>query len=116
MRKQSPWWLVISGLMVILVAVAGCTPKSATPAPASAPAPKPAPAPAPAPAPMPVVTPAPATTSVPDVGPPRIPHDLEGRDNCLMCHKDGIGGAPKVPTNHVGRTSETCRSCHQPAP
>jgi hypothetical protein len=46
---------------------------------------------------------------------PRIPHPLEGRDDCLACHGTGLAGAPRVPASHVGRTSETCRLCHQPA-
>ncbi len=46
---------------------------------------------------------------------PPIPHPLDGRDNCLACHKDGLAGAPKVPSDHIGRTNEMCRGCHQPA-
>ncbi len=56
----------------------------------------------------PTATPAPA-------GPPHIPHSLTGRDNCLACHGTGVGGAPMVPDDHTGRTSEVCRSCHEPA-
>jgi predicted CXXCH cytochrome family protein len=48
-------------------------------------------------------------------GPPNIPHDLQGRDDCLACHQAGLGGAPKVPADHAGRPSTICRSCHQPA-
>jgi Cytochrome c3 len=48
-------------------------------------------------------------------GPPKIPHDLQGRDNCLACHQTGVGGAPKVPPDHAGRTVDMCRGCHQPA-
>lgn len=48
-------------------------------------------------------------------GIPNIPHPLEGRDNCLGCHSNGTGGAPKPPPDHVGRTSSQCRNCHQPA-
>lgn len=47
-------------------------------------------------------------------GAPNIPHDLQGRDNCLACHQTGVGGAPKVPSNHAGRTVDMCRGCHQP--
>ena len=39
-------------------------------------------------------------------GPPVIPHSLVGRDDCLACHQDGLAGAPQVPTDHVGRTSD----------
>lgn len=49
-------------------------------------------------------------------GPPFIPHPLEGRDQCLTCHQTGVGGAPKVPADHAGRTNDTCRNCHQPKP
>lgn len=48
-------------------------------------------------------------------GAPRIPHPLQGRDNCLACHGSGIGGAPVLNSNHAGRTNEMCRGCHQPA-
>lgn len=48
-------------------------------------------------------------------GPPKIPHDLTGRDNCLACHGTGQGGAPIVPSDHAGRTVDMCRTCHQPA-
>lgn len=47
-------------------------------------------------------------------GAPRIPHPLQGRDNCLACHGTGIGGAPVLNSNHSGRTNEMCRGCHQP--
>ncbi len=41
-----------------------------------------------------------------------IPHDLEGRGDCLACHESGVGGASQVPANHEGRTIESCRQCH----
>ena len=43
-----------------------------------------------------------------------IPHTLEGREQCLTCHQTGVGGAPRVPANHAGRTNDQCRTCHQP--
>lgn len=46
-------------------------------------------------------------------GPPKIPHTLEGRSDCLMCH--GPGGLKPFPSNHAGRTKDICRSCHQTA-
>lgn len=46
-------------------------------------------------------------------GPPNIPHPLEGRDQCLLCH--GQGGLKPVPADHAGRTEQMCRLCHQPA-
>jgi len=49
-------------------------------------------------------------------GPPPIPHSLEGRQDCVVCHVTGGGGAPKYPADHTGRTSAMCPACHQPAP
>ncbi len=45
---------------------------------------------------------------------PPVPHSLEGRDDCLACHQTGVGGAPRVAADHVGRTNETCGQCHVP--
>jgi len=42
-----------------------------------------------------------------------IPHDLAGRDNCLLCHNPD-GGVKPAPKDHVGRTSEQCQGCHKP--
>ncbi len=47
-------------------------------------------------------------------GVPPIPHTLEGRDDCLMCHAEGA--LKPFPADHAGRTSDTCRTCHQPSP
>ncbi len=48
--------------------------------------------------------------------PPVVKHDLEGRDNCLMCHKPGaMEPVPDVPADHEGRGNDVCRLCHQPA-
>ena len=43
---------------------------------------------------------------------PAIPHDLTGRDDCLVCHKAGAANAPRVPDNHTGLPSSLCRTCH----
>jgi hypothetical protein len=53
----------------------------------------------------------------PAAGPPRIPHTLEGRDNCATCHTvggAGVGaaGGTGMPNNHQGRGNDTCRGCH----
>jgi hypothetical protein len=89
-----------------------------TPAPSAAPtpvAPKPA---TPTPATPPAVTPAPTVTPTP---PPaastasKIPHAIEGRSNCLVCHKTGVGKAKAVPANHAGRTNDQCQTCHEPS-
>lgn len=46
-------------------------------------------------------------------GPPAIPHPLQGRDNCLMCH--GEGGLKPYPADHAGRPVTSCTNCHQAA-
>lgn len=48
--------------------------------------------------------------------PPLIPHPLEGRADCRLCHATGIGGAPQFPTDHSRRPSDVCLACHRPAP
>lgn len=52
-------------------------------------------------------TPSPTATTAPGV-PPSVPHSLEGRSECLLCH------ASNIPADHVGRSSEICTSCHKP--
>lgn len=48
--------------------------------------------------------------------PGTIPHDLEGQEQCLMCHTAGaMEPVPDVPANHEGRENEHCRLCHKPA-
>jgi nitrate/TMAO reductase-like tetraheme cytochrome c subunit len=47
-------------------------------------------------------------------GPPAIPHDLAGRDNCLMCHNPD-GGVKPAPKDHAGRTNDMCQTCHKPS-
>lgn len=54
----------------------------------------------------------PSTLPAP-VGPPPVPHTLEGRSACLSCHLTGVGKAPKVPEDHGGRGNEVCLSCHK---
>ncbi len=46
-------------------------------------------------------------------GPPKIPKSHVGRTGCLQCHVQGLAGAPKYPASHAGRTEETCKVCHQ---
>ncbi len=46
---------------------------------------------------------------------PQVRHDLIGRSDCLMCHKQGVSDAPRVPDAHRGLESTTCLNCH-PAP
>lgn len=47
--------------------------------------------------------------------PPAIPHDLEGKDNCAMCHAEGVMGAAKMPENHGDDVAGKCAVCHMPA-
>lgn len=42
--------------------------------------------------------------------PPAVPHDLQGRADCLVCH--GQAGFKPAPKDHAGRVSDTCLSCH----
>jgi hypothetical protein len=39
-----------------------------------------------------------------------IPHTLDERPECLMCH---ASGALAVPDDHSGRANDTCTTCHQ---
>lgn len=48
--------------------------------------------------------------------PPSIPHPVEGREACLLCHEQGVAGAPQIPEDHGGRPNEVCQACHQLAP
>ncbi len=52
--------------------------------------------------------------ALPPVSPaiPLIPHPVEGRAACLVCHETGAGGASQPPDDHAGRTDDTCRQCH----
>jgi hypothetical protein len=51
--------------------------------------------------------------AVQTTAPKMIPHDLEGRDNCLMCHQ--AAGPKPVPADHEGRVNEYCLFCHSTA-
>jgi hypothetical protein len=55
---------------------------------------------------------APAPEPASPVADPTIPHALEGRDNCLMCH---TSGDVAVPADHAGRSNDTYTACHKPA-
>ena len=43
----------------------------------------------------------------------KLPHAISGYEDCLICHGEGIGGATRVPGDHIGRTDQTCQVCHQ---
>ena len=47
--------------------------------------------------------------------PTAIPHDMEGKENCVMCHKDGVMGAAKMPDSHAELKVENCTTCHAKA-
>jgi len=84
-----------------------CHKPAATPTPASG---RPTNTPTPTPA-QPVSTPTPQAT----VGPASIPHPLEGREDCLICHAVDSAVKP-APPDHEGRTSDLCQACHAAAP
>lgn len=89
MKKKSAWYLggvLILGLAVLAVSCASPI------------FPQPAPKP-------PVAT----------ITPPVIPHSIEGRADCRMCHEAGIGSAPQFPPDHSRRPSDVCLTCHVPA-
>ena len=43
-----------------------------------------------------------AQVSVSNQQAPLIPHDMIGRTDCLMCHKQGVSNAPRIPDGHRG--------------
>jgi hypothetical protein len=43
--------------------------------------------------------------------PPLPSHDMEGKENCVMCHKVG-GDMGAMPASHEGFKSENCLLCH----
>lgn len=65
--------------------------------------------------PAPTITPVPGATHVPTpeptkMAPKAIPHPLESRENCLLCHGEGM--IKPFPADHAGRSNETCLNCH----
>jgi mono/diheme cytochrome c family protein len=45
----------------------------------------------------------------------QIPHTLDGRDDCLLCH-DPTGQIKPAPADHEGRSNGQCTLCHKLAP
>ncbi len=83
---------------------------TATPRPTAVPTPAPTTVPGqPTSTPAPTAVPSPTATPVTAGAPPKVPHTLEGRSECLLCH----GTIAKLPQNHAGRTNQTCALCHQ---
>lgn len=103
MKKKMPCYvagIMILGLVLLVVSCGGTT-TPVTPTSPTAP-----------------TTPATPTTPTPEPATPTgeipaIPHTLEGRDDCLVCH--GEGAFKPFPADHAGRTSDTCTTCHQSA-
>jgi hypothetical protein len=54
-----------------------------------------------------------ATTTPTAGGPPPVPHDIAGHEDCVLCHETGIAGAPAYPSDHAGRTNDSCTACHE---
>jgi hypothetical protein len=46
---------------------------------------------------------------------PQIPHSLDERKGCLLCH-DVAGDVEPAPTDHRDRAKEQCRLCHKIEP
>jgi hypothetical protein len=44
--------------------------------------------------------------------PAAVPHTLEGRSNCTMCHSGKLPNIPGVPADHAGRDVKYCTLCH----
>ncbi len=44
--------------------------------------------------------------------PPAISHGVEGREDCLVCHKLGTADSPRIPDNHNSLTGDICQTCH----
>jgi hypothetical protein len=103
--RRDGTWLVLLVAVVLVAAACGDTADTTTEAPAATDAP--------------ASTEAPATTEAPADGPPAIPADHAGRSECLVCHAEGVGGAPKAPSepDHSGFEDalDTCTACHEEA-
>ncbi len=48
-----------------------------------------------------------------DDGAPTIPHDIAGKEQCLLCH--GIQGVAPVPPSHASYDEGLCLTCHSAA-
>jgi len=54
----------------------------------------------------------PEVTPVLGVMPPQVPHPVENRIDCRLCHETGVGEAPQFPADHIDRANEVCQVCH----
>ncbi len=113
MKKKIVLWFIAAALILIVPVFTSCGAQESTPAPIPTPPPAivPAPPPSPAPPPVPAPAPSPAPAPPPAAIPMAIPHTLEGRDDCLLCHQNGDQG---LRIDHTGRPVDNCTSCHQP--
>ncbi len=59
------------------------------------------------------IPPGPAPKPAEGANAPAIPHELAGRENCLLCHNPA-GGVKPAPADHEGRANDTCQACHKP--
>ena len=57
-------------------------------------------------------TPTPGAAKPSTGTPGAIPHSLDGKDKCDMCHA-GTGSLKPVPADHAGRANNTCTACHK---
>ncbi len=44
--------------------------------------------------------------------PKTIPHDVAGREQCLICHSGALEGIPAPPANHEKIDVKYCQLCH----
>lgn len=123
MRKKTILWFISGALILVVPILTSCGAQETTPPPIPTPppavvpvppppptlAPAPAPVPAPVPTPTPAPSPAPTPAPAPAATPMAVPHELEGRDNCLLCHQNGDQA---LRADHTGRPVDTCTSCH----
>lgn len=127
-KKMGLYVLSVLVLVMALLAISCGSKATPTPAPTAEPTltktatPTPTATPAPTktatPAPTTTLTPAPTVTSTPKPTAttsalPPIPHTLDGRADCLLCHSSG--GPKPVPADHAGRDNKTCQLCHKVA-
>lgn len=57
----------------------------------------------------------PGGTLVEEVAAPQVPHPLENRTDCRLCHETGVGDARQFPADHADRSNEVCEVCHTAA-
>ncbi len=54
-----------------------------------------------------------AKDAVGQVGPAKVvPHDVKGREQCMMCHGGAMEGMKAAPANHKGIDNKNCTLCH----